>query len=278
MVMLRDNYQLNELNAKVESLLNEEISRIGNNYMLELLCYNSYCDRCNSSELWKAGMRRNKRKGNVQRYRCRRCGSYSSDDFLKCSHMPSWVLDCVLFGVCIGLPYKLIPMIVCRESEHRTGETFHISVPTVYSIVQKAISILNAFELDVRRYFVPQGKILSAEWQVDERYHNWKKNVEREKEIIQMKFGIDLSLVETIIYERKTRWEYLYPLCVVEKDICYGLSIFVSRHRNEEAMRKALQLAIVRSTYKPLIVKVEEYRPFINAVEKELPGTKVIHA
>lgn len=265
-----------DLNAQLDNILNREISTIGNKYWLELSCYSVYCDNCGCLELSRAGFRKNKRKGDVQRYICKKCGRYVSPYFYKGSHLPLWVFDAVLFYVSIGLRYQLVPVVVAREGKARTGKPFNISVPTVYNIVRRATVLLDTFEYNIRHYFIPAGKVISDEWQIDDRYHNWRLNVEREIEIVQMKFGVNLDLVKEVVCEKKLKWSFMYPTCVVETNTCYGLAVFVGPRRTEETARSALRQAIERSTYTPLVIKCDGHKPFIKAIEGELPSVQII--
>jgi len=172
--------------------------------------------------------------------------------------------------------------VVAREGEIRTGRPFFISVPAVYSIIRRTEALLNLFEYDIRYYFVPFGEVLSEEWQIDDRYHNWKRLLAREKEVIQKTFGRDVSLAEEISksyeqkLENKVKWAYMYPTCVIETDTCYSLAIYVGRRRDEETALRALLEAKKRATYTPTTIKCDGHGPFLKAIPQVLPNTQII--
>jgi len=194
-------------------------------------------------------------------------------------HLPTWVIDCVLFHAMLGVRLRAIPLVVAREGEIRTGKPFHISVPTVYSIIRRAEDILNNFEYDVRCYFVPFGKVLSNEWQIDDRYHNWKRICLQEKENVEKTFCRNVAvedILKTCEKEKKALWKFFYPTCVVETETCYSLSIQVGKRRDEETAYLALQEAKKRATYEPNVIKCDGHDPFLKAISKALPNTNVV--
>ncbi|MEM0096673.1 MAG: DDE-type integrase/transposase/recombinase [Candidatus Bathyarchaeia archaeon] len=266
----------------IDALVNEEVSRLGNYYSLEILSYSLFCNNCWNLDVVKAGVRHNRRKGDEQRFLCNKCGKLFSYGFNTGCHLPLWVIDCVLFYCTLGLRLRAIPLVVAREGEIRTGRPFFISVPAVYSIIRRTEALLNLFEYDIRYYFVPFGEVLSEEWQIDDRYHNWKRLLAREKEVIQKTFGRDVSLAEEISksyeqkLENKVKWAYMYPTCVIETDTCYSLAIYVGRRRDEETALRALLEAKKRATYTPTTIKCDGHGPFLKAIPQVLPNTQII--
>jgi len=237
-----------------------------------------YCPYCHSASIIHAGWRYNDRKEDTHKHLCRACKKQFSLDFNRCSHLPAWVWDNTLFYATIGIPYTLIPATINYMAKKFSLSNIGISVVSVYSIVRRTTEILDVFEKNVRLYYL-SGKVISPEWEVDERFHHKKKVVKLEKNIL-LKF-LDVNLIEEALkhesrVKKVVRWKYMYPIGVVERRCRYCVNVYAGLKRDKVTAIKALEQARMRTAYEPEEFYCERYPPFIDAIGAVYPRAKVI--
>lgn len=273
---------------QVETKLTDFLPRINLNSIdyrkLDFYFFEPICEYCgnNGNKVVKAGKRENTWKESTQRFECR-CGRSFSLGFDSRAHFPRWVWDAVLFYITVGVRYASLPRIIKRESVLRGyKEPFTISSLTARNIVARAERILADFERNVR-LFALGGKVLSEEWEIDDRFHNWYKVKPDVKEQIQ-NFGsrlvMDLNENKTLLESKDTRkmgyWKYMYPIAIVEVKPKYCLPIYVGKTRDTEAATKALIGARDISAYMPKLIRCDGHRPFIEAIKTVYPAVEIL--
>jgi hypothetical protein len=238
------------------------------------------CPVCGSDDTSYAGWRKNKRKEDTRRLLCNKCGRLFTLGFDRGAHLPLWVWDTVLFYAMLGVRYKSIPHIIKRESIIRGLGISTISVPTVYSIVNRSLGILDKFERNIMKHIIC-GKICE-QWEIDDRYHNIKKiRDEERKNLTKLNpffemFEESLEAKTLAKKKRRTKWKYMYPTAVVAREAKYCLAVYVGAERNRETAEKALMRALQLVSYEPKIIYCDGHSPFLQAIPRVCPNASIV--
>jgi len=203
------------------------------------------CPYCSSYDVISRGLRKNKRKGPVQVYYCKKCKRKFTLGVR--GQLPWWATESIL-SLCVeGVKPSVILQKVKDEGEIR-DEPINVCKQTIFNIIKRHVEIFLDFEEDLRH------RHLAKEWQIDDTPQIFPKSKD-----------LDYPMGEKCLV-----W-----ITNVLADTYYWFASQVSPTREAEDSERALEKAVERAKYTPLRIRCDGYRGHIRAIKKVMPHTYV---
>ncbi len=197
-----------------------------------------HCPHCGSEQFVKDGKRKRKYLNPVQVFLCQKCKRKFSDTAVSNLHHPLWVVDIILSSFVEGERIEAIIREVMKTAKMK-GLTLTISTPTVINIIKTWSELL----LTIEEYFHPV--LLSTVWQIDD------------------------------VFQPRPHRLWWYITNVLAVDQRYWLASHVSKNRNAEASITALQQAVSRAKYNPVLIQCDGLHSHAVAIKKVLHTTRM---
>ena len=206
--------------------------------------YCKYCEACGADWIIRRGPRPNKKKGPVQRYKCKSCGRRFSREGW--GHFPLWVVAAILSLAVKGLgPSEIVDEL----KEEASRQKLSIKIPqrqTVSNIIERCVDAFLRREEQARR------KCSSSEWQIDDTPQRFARRPSSK----QQKDG------------SRDFWWITDVFDVVN---CYWLVAYVSRERDADVSEKAVLMALKRAREAPNRWRCDGLRAHIRGIRNVLP-------
>ena len=212
--------------------------------------YCKYCRACGADWIIRRGPRHNKRKGEVQRYKCKRCGHRFSREGW--GHFPLWVVEAILSLAVEGLgPSVILDKLKGEALRHNL--TVKISRQTVSNIIKRCVDAFLKFEEGARRECTS-----CFEWQIDDTPQRPTRDVGDHFEQPQSD-------------DRK-----FWITNVLEVDSRYWLTAHVSfLERDAKVSEKAVRMALKRARDAPNRWRCDGLRSHIRGIRNVLPHATI---
>jgi len=214
----------------------------------ELVDFGISCRYCGArGEEWiiKRGVRHNTKKGDAQRWYCKRCGRRFSPK--RFGNYPTWVISATLSLLLKGLNPSQVANELRLEAKRHDNKNLKISRQTVCNIAERFVRAVLDYE--------ERKKVdcVFREWQIDDSPQHYSQQLDRQ-------------LAKT----KKHDYDFWWLTNIIDTESFYWAVTIASDKRDADASEKAVRTAIKRLKGVPDIWRCDGLESHIAGIKRVL--------